>query len=62
MEIRHGQLFYWSVHCLISSILLRFQKEDETNKNIIEIDAERDKVLKETAEKKGTDWVISQLA
>lgn len=42
--------------------MLRFQKEDETNKNIIEIDAERDKVLKETAEKKGTDWVISQLA
>ena len=37
------------------------QKEDETNKNIIEIDEERDKVLKEIDEKKGTDWVISQI-
>lgn len=38
------------------------KKEDEASNNIIEIDTERDKVLKETAEKKGTDWVISQLA
>ena len=38
------------------------QKEDEASKNIIGIDAERDKVLKEIAEKKGTDWVISQIA
>lgn len=38
------------------------QKEDKASKNIIGIDAERDKVLKEIAEKKGTDWVISQIA
>lgn len=38
------------------------QKKDEACKNIIEIDAERDKVLKEIDEKKGTDWVISQIA
>ena len=31
------------------------QKEDEACKNIIEIDTERDKVLKEIDEKKGTD-------
>lgn len=31
------------------------QKKDEACKNIIEIDAERDKVLKEIDEKKGTD-------
>ena len=31
------------------------KKKDEACKNIIEIDAERDKVLKEIDEKKGTD-------
>lgn len=38
------------------------KKEDDASNNIIEIDAERDKVLKEIDEKKGTDWIISQIA
>lgn len=38
------------------------KKEDEASNGIIEIDAERDKVLKEIDEKMGTNWVISQFA
>ena len=38
------------------------KKEDEASKNIIEIDAERDAVLKEIEEKMGSNWVISQIA
>lgn len=39
------------------------QKEDEASKNIIGIvDAEHDKILKEIREKKGTDWIMSQIA
>lgn len=38
------------------------KKEDEVSNSIIEIDAERDKILKEIDEKKGTNWVISQFA
>ena len=38
------------------------KKEDDANNSIIEIDAERNNVLKEIDEKKGTGWVISQIA
>lgn len=38
------------------------KKEDAACNGIDEIDAERNTVLKEITEKKGTDWVISQLA
>lgn len=53
---------YGSSTSLSEVLRIVSQKEDETNKNIIEIDEERDKVLKEIDEKKGTDWVISQIA
>ena len=38
------------------------QKEAAAGNGIDEIDTERNTVLKEIAEKKGTDWVISQIA
>ena len=38
------------------------KKEDEANNSIIEIDAERNNVLKKIDEKKGTNWIISQIA
>ena len=38
------------------------KKEDAASNGIDNIDAERDTVLKEIIEKKGSEWVISQIA
>lgn len=53
---------YGSLVSLSEVLQAVIKKEDDANNSIIEIDAERNNILKEIDEKKGTNWIISQIA